>query len=265
MLSIGAASSPLPCIASPARCRGSGAWGEVEQKAFETPRSCALENNVLAAFDHKKQVRVRVDASDDGKGWMIYQLKDVDGDDSADNRAILRYGSKAWDRGMRHRPPYYKEADGLITAATDARYYAEATEYPLIIFTDHAPLQFIKNAPRNPSRAGASRTSWACSTRSATCRGPKNIESDALSRYPMLGPRQLNRVGIANAMDVLLKALPAGAAATRRISHLAVGRPRHRALTGEAQGMASEARTYLHAGRGASANRSGTRRGGSRS
>ena len=47
--------------------------------------------------------------------------------------------------------------------------------------------------------------------------GPANIESDARSRYPMLGPRQLNRVGIANAMDVLLKALPAGAAATRRI------------------------------------------------
>ena len=33
----------------------------------------------------------------------------------------------------------------------------------------------------------------------------------------MLGPRQLNRVGIANAMDVLLKALPAAAADTRRV------------------------------------------------
>ena len=106
MLSIGAASSPLPCIASPARCRGSGAWGEVEQKAFETPRSCALENNVLAAFDHKKPVRGRGDASDDGKGWMIYQLKDVDGDDSADNRAILtgtgaRPGTAACGTGPR--------------------------------------------------------------------------------------------------------------------------------------------------------------------
>ena len=84
-------------------------WGEVERKAFETLRSRALENNVLAAFDPKKQVRVRVDASDDGKGWMIYQLKDVNDEDKASNRAILRYGSKAWGRGMKHRPPYYKE------------------------------------------------------------------------------------------------------------------------------------------------------------
>ena len=103
----------------------------------------------MAPFDPKKQVRVRVDASDDGKGWMIYQLCDADGEDEPQNRAVLRYGSKAWNRSMRSRPPYYKEADGLITAATDARYYAEATEFLLIIYTDHAPLQYIKRlAPK---------------------------------------------------------------------------------------------------------------------
>ena len=84
------------------------------------------------------------------KGWMIYQLRDADGEDEPQNRAVLRYGSKAWNRSMRSRPPYYKEADGLITAATDARYYAEATAFPLLLFTDHAPLQYIKTCAKGP-------------------------------------------------------------------------------------------------------------------
>ena len=125
-------------------------WGATEEAAFEQLRSNALKNNVLAPFDPKKQVRVRVDASDDGKGWMIYQLCDADGEDEPQNRAVLRYGSKAWNRSMRSRPPYYKEADGLITAATDARYYAEATAFPLLLFTDHAPLQYIKTCAKGP-------------------------------------------------------------------------------------------------------------------
>ena len=127
-------------------------------------------------------MRVRVDASDDGKGWMIYQLKDADGDDEPHNRAVLRYGSKAWDRAMRSRPPYYKEADGLITAATDARYYAEATEFPLLIYTDHAPLQYIKTCAKGPVTGWRIENLMGMPYEVKYLPGPKNIEADARCR-----------------------------------------------------------------------------------
>ena len=38
--------------------------------------------------------------------------------------------------------------------------------------------------------------------------GSMNDISDAVSRYPFLGPKRLTRVGTENALDVLLEALP---------------------------------------------------------
>ena len=51
---------------------------------------------MLAAPDFTKQVIVACDASDDGKGYVIYQLKGLKGEDVQANRNIIKYGSKAW-------------------------------------------------------------------------------------------------------------------------------------------------------------------------
>ena len=58
--------------------------------------------NVLSAPDFTKQVFADTDASDDGKGCVIYQLKDPTKGDALENRAILRYYSKAWGPSMKH-------------------------------------------------------------------------------------------------------------------------------------------------------------------
>ena len=69
----------------------------------------------------------------------MYQLNDPRG---KDNRDIIKYGFKAWERPM-HKDkvhPYYTEDDALITAALDAKYYTQETTVRLLILTDQAPL-----------------------------------------------------------------------------------------------------------------------------
>ena len=45
--------------------------------------------------------------------------------------------------------------------------------------------------------------------------GKINVVADALSRYPMIGPRQLSRTGIAATLDLLLDKLPPPTTTTR--------------------------------------------------
>ena len=125
-------------------------WTKKENDAFEFLRSACLENGVLAAPDYTRRIIVATDASDDGKGAMIYQLKNPSLPDKAGNRDIIRYYSKSWDDAMRRRPPYYKEADALITGMTLASYYSLATPFSLLAKTDQAPLRYIDTSAKGP-------------------------------------------------------------------------------------------------------------------
>ena len=115
--------------------------GDTEDAAFEKLRAACLKNNVLSAPDFTKQVFADTDASDDGKGCVIYQLKDPTKGDALENRAILRYYSKAWGPSMRGKPPYYCEGDALCTTIEIGSYYSRATPFPLHVNCDQAPLQ----------------------------------------------------------------------------------------------------------------------------
>ena len=161
-------------------------WGPKEDAAFERLRVLALSNGILSAPDFTKQVVVESDASDFGKGWVIYQLRDPLGDeDDPDNRAVLKYGSKAWSNSMQGKPPYYAEADALITAAADAKYYATATPFPLKVKSDQAPLRYIKTCAKGPVTAWRIENLSDCDYEVEYYPGAKNIYADALSRPPM--------------------------------------------------------------------------------
>ena len=183
-------------------------WTSERNAAFERLREACLANNILAAPDYDKPFRVGCDASDDGKGVQLYQLTDTDLTDTPDNRNTIAYYSKAWTPAMAKRPPYYKEADVLITGLTLARTYADASPFPIMAITDHAPLQWIKTAAKGPV------TGWRIENLAGmdyTVKyrpGPENGIPDALSRHPFLGPRQLTRVGSENALSFLLETLP---------------------------------------------------------
>ena len=131
------------------------------------------------------------DASDDGKGVQLYQLKDPTLKDTPDNRATIAYYSKAWLPPMAKRLAYYKEADVLITGLTLARPYADASPFPITAWTDHAPLQWIKTAAKGPV------TGWRIENLAGMDYiikyrpGPQNHVPDALSRYPFIGPKRL--------------------------------------------------------------------------
>ena len=59
---------------------------------------------------------------------MIFQLKNPELPDTLDNRNVISYYSKAWPPNMRGKPPYYLEADALITCIERATYYSRATK-----------------------------------------------------------------------------------------------------------------------------------------
>ena len=192
-------------------------WTKKENDAFEFLRSACLENGVLAAPDYTRRIIVATDASDDGKGAMIYQLKNPSLPDKAGNRDIIRYYSKSWDDAMRRRPPYYKEADALITGMTLASYYSLATPFPLLAKTDQAPLRYIDTSAKGPVVAWRIENLGGIPYEIEYVPGKLNVAPDALSRYPMLGPKVLARVGIESALDVLTDHLPDAQRNARRV------------------------------------------------
>ena len=109
---------------------------------------------------------------------------------------------------MRKKPPYYKEAHALVSMLTDARYYVEATEFPMIAYTDQQPLAYIKTCAKGPVLGWCIENLMGMRYEVRYLPGEVNIEADALSRYPMLGPRVLTRVGLDHAVDCLLDNLP---------------------------------------------------------
>ena len=192
-------------------------WTDAENNAFEFLRSACLKNTILCPPDYSKEVIVATDASNDGKGGMVYQLKDVNGPDCPDNRCIIRYFSKAWDNAMRCRPPFYKEADAAITGATIAAPYALATPYPLRLKTDQAPLRFLAKCTRGPLVPWRLENLGGVPFTVEYIPGKLNVAPDALSRYPMLGPKRLTRVGVDSALETLTSVLPDAAKDARRL------------------------------------------------
>ena len=70
-------------------------WGEVEEKGFQRCRQECLQKNILGVPDYTKQFRVRWDASCDGKGHVVYRLKDETKPDRVGSRSHIRYASRA--------------------------------------------------------------------------------------------------------------------------------------------------------------------------
>ena len=87
------------------------------------------------------------------------------------------------------KPPYYLEGEAFCTAVEHGSYYSRATAYPLIVNSDQAALQWIHSASKgklNSWRIERINQHWYEARYKP---GKLNVVADALSRYPMLGPR----------------------------------------------------------------------------
>ena len=182
-------------------------WTQECQTAFEKLRKACQNPRALAPLDVKKRVRVGADASQDGKGGIIYQLIDESGPDIPSNRLILAYFSKAWKNETRSYPPYYREALALITGLELARPFAECTPWPIIAYTDHIPLTFMKTATKGQIAAWRIERLGGLDYEVRYRPGRSHNVPDALSRYPLLGPRVFTGTGIRAATTTLLKLL----------------------------------------------------------
>ena len=191
-------------------------WSEECNTAFEQLRTELLNNNILSAPDWKFPFYCATDASEDGYGYVIYQLKDPKAPDTRENRAVLKYASQAWPVSLRYRPPYYQEGYSFVEGASDSKYYAAASPFPLKMKTDHLPLKWLKTCVKGPLNmwrvAKITDLDYEIEHRD----GVLNDDADTVSRHPMLGARSLVRVGTDVAMKEILKTLPEQTANTSK-------------------------------------------------
>ena len=134
-------------------------WEEAQQTSFDTIRDLLLAGVHLAAPDYTLPFHLATDASEEGKGAMLYQLPTIPIEKqypysprthSADNVAVVQFFSKAWTDAQRARPPFYLEADGLLWAQEKSLFYALSSPSPFYTHSDHLPLQWMNKSTKGP-------------------------------------------------------------------------------------------------------------------
>ena len=93
------------------------------------------------------------------------------------------YYSKAWPDSMLGKPPYYQEADALITGLRVVKPYGEDSPLTTLRITDYAPLQWIKTSAKGPVIAWRIDNLNGMDYAVAHCPGVKHNTPDAMSRY----------------------------------------------------------------------------------
>ena len=133
-------------------------WDSEQQTAFDAIRSLLLTGVHLCPPRYDLPFHLSTDASDDGKGGVLYQLPSVpieqqhpyDSDaHCGDNVAVIARYSKLWPEPLRGRPPFYLEASALTWGMEKARFYALSSPCPLYTYSDHAPLQWIQKTAKD--------------------------------------------------------------------------------------------------------------------
>ena len=194
-------------------------WGPTQQQAFEKIRTALLSGAHLSPPRYDIPFHLSTDASDDGKGGVLYQLPDIPVADqhpyaadvhTGDNMAIISCYSKLWPDPMRGRPPFYLEADALLWGCEKARFYALSSPYPLYTYSDHAPLQWIHKSAKGAVSSFIIESLSDLDTVHQCVPGNSSFMAvpDAASRHPMLGPKRLAPRGLKHSVQELLDRLP---------------------------------------------------------
>jgi hypothetical protein len=210
-------------------------WTPERQQSYDHIRNLLLDGIHLAPPDYRLPFHSGGDASNDGKSYGIHQFSDLprgtqftvtahsptettvclsDTDTlhtiphNTDTRLNIAWFSKTWSEADRKRAPFYLEADTLLWGLAKCRFWALSSSFPLYASSDHLPLKWIRKCEKGPvsefTVEQLSDIQWVHSY----VPGPDNSLFDALSRYPLLGPRVLAPVGLSDAVDHLLDSLP---------------------------------------------------------
>jgi hypothetical protein len=192
-------------------------WGPSQQKAFDHVKDLLLGGIHLAAPDFALPFHLASDASEDGKGAVLYQLPDVPLDQqteysarthSPDQMAVIMFLSKAWSETERNRPPFYLEADALLWSTKKSLFYALLSPFPLYTCSDHQPLNWMTKSEKGPVSKFLIEELSELETVHSYIPGRLNAIPDAASRYPLLGPKRISPRGLSHSLDELLSRLP---------------------------------------------------------
>jgi len=182
-------------------------WGKPEQEAFAAIRDAILERPALFNPDFSRPFFIDVDSSERGCGGMCYQVQDDVDTLKSDNKQPVLLVSAHWRGPMLDRPIYYKEGRGLVEVVSKCRYIIECSPFTTVVRTDHAPLRWIKYARKGPLAGWRIEELSGVDYRVEYLEGSKNVQADALSRYPLVSDSVLTEEGLAAMLDSLLLVL----------------------------------------------------------
>jgi hypothetical protein len=123
---------------------------------------------------------------------------------------------------LRLRPPFYLEADALLWGTNEVKFYALSSPFPLYTYSDHLPLNWMKKSEKGPVSQFLVEQLSELDTIHQYIPGHLNSVADALSRFPLLGPKQLAPRGLANSVQEVLARLPARLCSAR-VVHVHAG------------------------------------------
>ena len=140
-------------------------------------RVILISEPVLIAPDFQKQFKLAIDASDIGCGGVLMQV----GEDGIDHP--ISYFSKTFDKHQRNYSTIEKECLALILALEHFDVYLGTTVHPVLVFTDHNPLTFIRRMKNKNQRL----VRWSLTLQEYNLdirhiKGKDNVMADALSR-----------------------------------------------------------------------------------
>ena len=197
-------------------------WSPEVNTAYVNLKEEVLKKMVLQVPDSDKPLYLFTDASDHGMGAHLCQLRtevsDADlGKVKDEDKLTIAFYSASFDLSMQQRPVYYREAKAVIWALEKAKALIEQNPYPVVVATDHAPLQWIKNTNKGVVSAWLIENVADTEFRIVYIPGKTNTTADALSRPPMVSPSKFNLAGCSETWDALLKSLPEEAKYCKRV------------------------------------------------
>uniref|UniRef100_A0A8C6VZ26 Gypsy retrotransposon integrase-like protein 1 n=1 Tax=Nothobranchius furzeri TaxID=105023 RepID=A0A8C6VZ26_NOTFU len=153
-------------------------WSPEADQAFNNLKTSFTQAPILTRPDTSLQFTLEVDASDTGVGAVLSQVSPTD---------HLLHPCAFFSRRLSSAEQNYDVGDrellAIKLALEEWRHWLEGAEHPIIIWTDHKNLAYLKEAKRlNPRQSRwslfFSRFTFIISFRP----GSKNVKPDALSR-----------------------------------------------------------------------------------
>jgi RNase H-like domain found in reverse transcriptase/Reverse transcriptase (RNA-dependent DNA polymerase)/Integrase zinc binding domain/Integrase core domain len=154
-------------------------WTHTEQRAFEALKQALCEAPALVIVDDDKPFVMHTDASDFAIGAVLSQH------DANGKLRPVGYMSRKLSGSQLNWSVYEKELFAVISALQHWTMHLMGTAEKVVIFTDHATLQYLLRQPKLTARQ--SRWSALLSSFNIELRyikGEANSAADALSRRP---------------------------------------------------------------------------------